>query len=136
MYIFEGTEIKILVFIRESFLKRHSSFTTFLTISFFGKSIISWLWLIDILTGARKNKFIHNKRGESLRSLLNKKRKREGLWNFFLKVKHNFQKFSKMEQLVKRTIAFTLKTVCKIIVLIVKFPQIFKCSTKSNCRKL
>ena len=46
-----------------------------------------------------------------------------------LKIKYNFKKFSKMEKLVKVTIAFTLKT---IIVLIITFPQIFKCSTKEN----
>ena len=48
----------------------------------------------------------------------------------FLKIKHNFKKISKMEKLVKRTIAFILKKICKNIVLIIKFPQILKCSTK------
>ena len=45
----------------------------------------------------------------------------------FLNIKYNFKKFSKMEKLGKRTIAFTLKKTCEIIVLIVKCPQILKC---------
>ena len=48
----------------------------------------------------------------------------------FLKIKHNFKNFSKMEKLGKRTIIFNLKKICKITVLIIKFLQILKCSTK------
>ena len=43
-------------------------------------------------------------------------REKEKDYRIFLKIKHNFKTFSKMEKLVKRTIAFTLKTICKIIV--------------------
>ena len=48
----------------------------------------------------------------------------------FLTIKYNFKKFSKVEKFVKITIAFTLKSICNIIVLIIKLPQIFKCSRK------
>ena len=61
-------------------------------------------------------------------------REKEKDYRIFLKIKHNF-KFSKMEKLVKRTIAFTLKMICKIIVLTVKFPQIFQAGL-SRLRKV
>ena len=79
MHRFEGTEIKILVFSTEGSLEKHVFFTTFLTVNFFGKSIISALWLIDVLTGIRKNESIHNKRGESLRSILNTEKKKKNI---------------------------------------------------------
>ena len=63
-------------------------------------------------------------------------REKEKGYRIFLKIKYNLKKFSKMEKVIKRTIAFTLKAICKIIVLIIKFPQILKCSTKQNYRKL
>ena len=77
--------------------------------------------------GIRKNKFVHNKRGESLRSILNTKIKKG--YRIF-KIKHNFKNISKMKKLVKITMAFTSKTICTIILLIIIFPEIFKCSTK------
>ena len=48
----------------------------------------------------------------------------------FLTIKYNLKKFSKVEKFVKITIAFTLKSIYNIIVLIIKLPQIFKCSRK------
>ena len=45
----------------------------------------------------------------------------------FLNIKYNFKKFSKIEKLGKRIIAFTLKKTWEIIVLIIKCPQILKC---------
>ena len=50
-----------------------------------------------------------------------KHREKEKDYRIFLKIKYNFKKFSKMEKLVKITIAFALKIICKIIVLIIKF---------------
>ena len=43
MYKFEGTEIKTLVFITEAFFQKNQFFTTFLSVNFFGKSIIAEL---------------------------------------------------------------------------------------------
>ena len=77
MYRFEDTEIEMLVFITKAFLKKYPFFTAFLSVNFFGKSIISELWIIDVLTGIRKNKFIHNKGGEHLRSILNVEKKKK-----------------------------------------------------------
>ena len=51
-------------------------FNTFLTINLFGKFIISALWIIDDLTGIKKTESIHNKSGESLRSILNTEKKK------------------------------------------------------------
>ena len=81
MHRFEGTEIKILVFSTGGFLEKEV-FTTFLTVNFFGKSIISELWIIDVVTGVRKNEFIHNERGESLRSKLNTEKKKRTIYSF------------------------------------------------------
>ena len=63
-------------------------------------------------------------------------REKQNNYRIFLKIKRNFKKFSKIENLFKRTIAFTLKTICKITVLIIKFSQIFKCSTTTTKKKL
>ena len=54
-----------MVFITEASLKKTFVFTTFLAVNFFGKSIISELWIIDVLTGIIKaNIFII--KGENL----------------------------------------------------------------------
>ena len=119
MYRFEGTDIKMLVFITEVFSEKYPFFTTFLCVDFFEKSIISELWIIDVLRGIRKNKFTHNKRAESLRLIIEHREKEK---DYFLKIKYNFKRSSKIEKLVKITIAFTLKTICKVIVSIIKFP--------------
>ena len=63
-------------------------------------------------------------------------REKQKDYRISLKIKRSFKKFSKIENLVKRTIAFTLKTICKITVLIIKFSQIFKCSTTTTKKKL
>ena len=85
MYGFEGTEIKMLVFITEAFKKIYKNvFTLFSSINLFGRSIILELWTMDVLTGIRQNESIHNKRGEYLRSILNTEKKKSNI-DFFKK---------------------------------------------------
>ena len=86
MHRFEGAEIKMLVFITETFLEKHPFFTTFLSANFFGKSIIYELCIMLILTGIRKNKFIRNKGEESLRSILNIEKKKRTIWKQFARL--------------------------------------------------